>query len=168
MGGAAGVSLYVFAVFALGVLLPGYLRLNFLGPEVLLAYSSLSVLFVPSVMAESFAGDAQWKETVANSGKQRRAWFYAKLAAGTLYGWISGIVILARGILTVNTAAAGSIRPPAWVAFDLVLRSFAIAAFTACGSTAIAVGARNPKGAKRTLRHAFLLLLVIAIYVWRQ
>src|SRR5207249_1778223 len=72
------------------------------------------------------------------------------------------------GILTVNTAAAGSIRPPAWVAFDLVLLSFAIAAFTACGSTAIAVGARNPKGAKRTLRHAFLLLLVIAIYVWRQ
>jgi hypothetical protein len=162
MGAPAGVVFFAIAVLALGVLLPWYLNFGFFDPGILIAYASLSVMLVPPVVAESFADD-QWKAAVANSANPRRL-LNAKVAAGALHGWISTGLIFALAMLTISAAMQRAIVPHWVVLFDLALISFAVSVFAASGAAAISVRAKSSRHAKRTLRQAFLLLLVIVIY----
>ncbi len=166
MGGTAGVSMYAFALLALGVLLPWHLSFDFLDVTVLSAYACLPALLVAPVVAESFAGDRE-RSQVPASVEELRQWLYAKVAAGALYGWISGVLAIVFGIATVSLSFARRIWPPAVLAIDLALMCLAVSIFTACISSAVSIRARTAKYAKRTLRQGFLLLLVIVIYYSR-
>jgi hypothetical protein len=162
MGAPAGVVFFAIAVLALGVLLPWYLNFGFFDVAILIAYACLSVMLVPPVVAESFADD-QWKAAVANSANPR-AILHAKVAAGALHGWISTVLIFTLAMLTTSAATRRWTVPSWGVLFDLAVISFAVSVFAASGAAAISVRAKSAKQAKRTLRQAFLLLLVIVIY----
>jgi hypothetical protein len=166
MGGATGVSMYGFAILALGILLPWHLSLDFLDVMVLASYACLPALLVAPVVAESFAGDLERSQLPASPEEQRR-WLYAKVAAGALYGWISAMIAMILGIATVSLSFSRWILPPPVLASDLALMSLAVSVFTASISAAVSIRAGSAKHAKRTLRQGFLLLLVIVIYYSR-
>jgi len=167
MGAPAGVVIYAIAILGLGVVLPVYLSFEFLDRAVLVSYACLSLLLVPPVIAESFAGDDRWKETVANSG-DRRWLFFDKVAAGVLYGWISSVIAVILGLATVAASSGHLVMPPSLVAVDLLLLSLTVSVFASSAAAAVSVTARSAKQAKRTLRQALLLLLVILIYYLRM
>ena len=166
MGGMTGVLIYAFALAALGIVLPWYLRFEFLDAMILLAYAFLPALLVGPVVAESFAGDRERAQIPATL-EERRQLFYAKVAAGALYGWISALLALVVGLATVNFSLKSWILPPTLLAMDLALMSLAVSLFSAGISAAISVKARSAKYAKRTLRQGFLLLLVLVVYYSR-
>src|SRR5258706_15549935 len=101
MGGMTGVLIYGFALVALGILLPWRLGFDFLDAMILLAYACLPALLVAPVVAESFAGDRE-RAHIPATYEERRQSLYAKVAAGALYGWISALLALVIGIVTVN------------------------------------------------------------------
>ena len=166
MGGRTGVLIYAFALLALGILLPWHLSFDFLDAMVLLAYACLPALLVAPVMAESFAGDRERGQILATSEERRRS-MYAKVAAGTLYGWISALLALVLGIATVSLWFTRWILPPALLAIDLALMSLAVSVSAAIVAAAVSIRARSAKHAKRTLRQGFLLLLVLVVYYSR-
>lgn len=166
MGGMTGVLIYAFALLALGILLPWHLSFDFLDSMVLVAYACLPALLVAPVVAESFAGDRERAQIPAGVEERRRL-LYAKVAAGALYGWISALLALVMGLVTVSLSSTRWILPPALLAIDLALMSLAVSVSTASISAAVSVGARSAKYAKRTLRQSFLLLLVLVIYYSR-
>jgi hypothetical protein len=166
MGGTTGVSIYAFALLALGILLPWHLGFDFLDAMILLAYACLPVLLVAPVVAESFAGDRDRAQIPATLEELRQL-LYAKVAAGALYGWISALLALVMGLATVSLSFTRWILPPALLAIDLALMSLAVSVSAASVSAVVSVRARSSKYAKRTLRQGFLLLLVLVIYYSR-
>src|SRR5579859_880258 len=166
MGGTTGVSIYAFALMALGILLPWRLSFDFLDAMILLAYACLPALLVAPVVAESFAGERE-RAHIPATLEERRQLLHAKVTAGVLYGWSSALLALVMGLVTVNLSFTGWILPPTLLAIDLALMSLAVAICAASLSAAVSVKARNAKYAKRTLRQGFLLLLVLVVYYSR-
>jgi len=166
MGGTTGVSIYAFALMALGILLPWRLSFDFLDAMILLAYACLPALLVAPVVAESFAGERE-RAHIPATLEERRQLLHAKVTAGVLYGWSSALLALVMGLVTVNLSFTRWILPPTLLAIDLALMSLAVAICAASLSAAVSVKARNAKYAKRTLRQGFLLLLVLVVYYSR-
>jgi hypothetical protein len=166
MGGASGVLIFVIALVALGVLLPWRLGRDFMDIQVWLAYASLSMLVLGPVVAESVAGDRERASLPADAAAQRNL-LVARVAAGALYGWTFTLLILAMGAATVRLSTGDSASPPAVISIDLAVLSLSLSLFAASAAAAVSMGARSVQHAKRTLRQAFLLLLVIVIYYSR-
>lgn len=166
MGGASGVLIYVFAFLALGILMPWRLGLEFFDVQVWLAYAALSMLVLAPVVAESIAGDRE-RATMPAAGDARRKLLFARVAAGVFYGWSFALLLLAMGSATVRWSIGHAALPPTVICLDLALISLALSLFASAAAAAVSMGARSAKDAKRTLRQALLLLLVIAIYYSR-
>ena len=164
MGGTTGVTIYAFALMALGILLPWHLSFDFLDAMILLAYACLPALLVAPVVAESLASD---RAQIPTTLEERRRSLFAKVSAGAVYGWISALLALALGLVTVNLSFSRWKLPPALLAIDLALVSLAVSVCAASIAAAVSVKARSAKYAKRTLRQGFLLLLVLVIYYSR-
>src|SRR5260221_7202324 len=85
MGGTTGVTIYAFALMALGILLPWHLSFDFLDAMILLAYACLPALLVAPVVAESLASDrAQIPTTV----EERRRYLFLSVSAGAVVGCV--------------------------------------------------------------------------------
>ncbi len=165
MDGTSGVAVYGMGVVLLGILAPLYFGFAFLEVRVLLMYACLPMLLVPPVVAESVAGERELKpETSA----QRREWLYGKIGAGSVYGWLSVVLILVLAVGSLRVSLGRFLDLPILFVAGLALLSAALSLFAASLAAAVAMGARSAKAAKRTLRQGLLLLLIVLLYLSRQ
>ncbi len=160
--------MWLFAVVVMGVLLPWQLGYGFLDMPVLLAYAGMSLLFTAPVVAESFAGERE-RNAAPCDLRLRRDLLLARVAAGTLYGWVSPLVMMTLGFVTVNLHYRPEtfVVPPPLIALDLGLLTGLAALLVASLAAAVGVRARDARRAKRTLRQGFLLSLVALIWYVR-
>jgi hypothetical protein len=150
------------------VLLPWQLGYRFLDMPVLLAYAAMSLLFAAPLVAESFAGERERNAIPSDLGL-RRDLLLARVMVGVMYGWVSPLVMMALGFITLNVHYRPQtlLLPPPMVSFDLALLTWLAALLVASLAAAIGVRARDARRAKRTLRQGFLLSLVALIWYVR-
>lgn len=165
MGGTAGVALYLLGVAVLGIVAPLYFGFALVEVRVFLMYACLPLLLAPPVVAESVAGERELKP---ESSAQRREWLYGKIGAGTVYGWLSVVLILVLASVSLRLSLGPFLDLPIMFVAGLALVSFASALFAASLAAAIAMGARSAKAAKRTMRQGLLLVLIVLLYLSRQ
>lgn len=165
MGGTAGEAIYLMGVALLGIVAPLYFGFAFFEARVLLMYAFLPLLFTPPVVAESVASERELKPT---GPVQRRDWLYGKIGAGAVYGWLSVVITLVLAIVSLRASLGRFVDLPLLFAVGLGLVSLASALFAASLAAAVAMGARNAKAAKRTMRQGLLLLVIVLLYLSRQ
>jgi len=159
MGGWRGIVFYLLVAGGLGVWVPGRWGFEFLNPTVLIAYACFSMLFAGPVAAETFAGivEMRLREPVT-----QRAVLLGKFLASAGYGWISAMLMLGAGLVTVNVNNwhGSPLLPQTPFLLSVVGLSLCLAAFT--GGLAAAIAVRTTSAvAKRLLRLVFLVLLLL-------
>ena len=143
-----------------GIVVPWKKGIEFLDSFLLLAFSSISFLFVaPGAVAAVFEARARREQ--------------GALAAGVLRaiarGWLTGAALLVLGLITVNIGHAGPgivLPPPATLLSVLV---FSLLGSVIAGGLAARLSqlVDSEKAATRGLRISFLLLLCLLFYLPR-
>ena len=148
----------------IGVLLPLQQGAGFVTSPVTLLYSFwIASMMVPSIVADSFAGERERHtlETLLAGRLSDRGILLGKVCAVVLYGWALTIISLLLGLVTVNLAAGQGhlFLFPAWLALSLVTSSF-LASWLFAG-LGVLVSLRSPTVQKAQQILAVGLLLPI-------
>jgi ABC-2 type transport system permease protein len=129
-GSRFNMLMVIFSVALVGVLLPAQQGAGFVTSPIMLLYCAwIPMLMVPTVVADSFAGERERHtlETLLAGRLSDRAILFGKLCAIVLYAWGLTLLGLLMGLITVNVlAAAGGhlLLFPALLALSAVTMSF--------------------------------------------
>ena len=148
----------------IGVLLPLQQGAGFVNSPVTLLYCFwIASMIVPSIVADSFAGERERHtlETLLAGRLSDRGILLGKQGAIVLYGWALTIICLLLGLVTVNVAVGKGhlLLFPAWLALSLVTLSF-LASWLFAG-LGVLVSLRSPTVQKAQQVLAMVTLLPI-------
>ncbi len=153
----------------IGVLLPLQQGVGFVTSPMTLIYCLwIPMLIVPSIVADSFAGERERHtlETLLAGRLSDRAILFGKLSATVLYALGLTIICLLLGLISVNLVSAGGdhlLLFPAWLALSSVTASF-LASWLFAG-IGILVSLRSPTVQKAQQTLAAVTLLPIAPFI---
>jgi hypothetical protein len=157
LGGRTGVLLYLAGIAILGYMLPAGLGYDFLDPHLILMYACSAPFFVSTVVAESFGGE----------DAAPRALLVPRIVAGTLFGWLNAVAVLALGIWAVNSGKPEWVFPNTMVLGWALLLGLMLALFTVTLGAALSLSQRDPKQVKSILRRGYTWVLIGLILVAR-
>jgi ABC-2 type transport system permease protein len=169
--GAGGIVANVLALLFVAGLLPLVMGVAFLEPGPLIAFASLSVFFVTSIVTGCFAGEVARRDMreLAASGVSDSAILLGKAGAAALRGWALGMAVVVVGVITVNLAnwSGRALLPDRMVSGKAITLSLAASLLAALAGALISLGAPSARLAHRNQKIAIVLAVLVSIdAVW--
>jgi len=161
-------SLLIF-VGVFGVFLPLQMGRNWVkSPMVLIYWAWVPLFMVPSVVADSFAGERERHtlETLLASRLSDRAILFGKVGAAVGYGWGLTLISLLLGLVTVNLAHGHGelLLYPATIGLGILGLSLLGAGLAAGAGVLVSLRASTVRQAQQTLNIATMVLWFVPIF----
>ena len=151
-----GFLFWIAALVLLGFLLPRFVGAALFDPNLLLAYSFLSIPFLSPLACQAVA--------------QRRYPLSWTVAAAALFGWVSSLLLIALRILGANRQiqAPSLVMPDLPVLLSLSLIALASSLFGASLAAILTLSTGKADTAMRIMRSGFLLILLAIVFMVRN
>jgi ABC-2 type transport system permease protein len=167
-GARFNAAVMIGSIGLIGVLVPLQMGVGFVSSPVALLYCFwMPMLVVPSIVADSFAGERERHtlETLLAGRLSDRAILFGKVWSPVLYAWGLTIIGLLVGLVSVNVVAGKGhlLLFPAWLALSLVTMSF-LACWLFAGA-GVLISLRSPTVQKAQQITAAMTILPIAPFI---
>ena len=144
---------FVVAVFGFGILVPWWKGFEFLDATIILACTSVSLVFVAPAVASSFEREHVGRQILRAAG----------------FAWLIAALILINGIATVNIRnwLGQMLLPPAGIAFGGLLLNLIGGIFLGLVTLEAALRTGKPKSGVQNVRVGFFLILATLVFLAR-